>query len=74
MSKEYDEAFVDGLRMFLARPPEEKLTKGVCRFNHNVDCPAVGNHCGKCGWNPAVAEIRTQKIRKRLADGSKKKD
>lgn len=74
MSREYDEAFADGLRMFLARPPEEKPQKGVCRYNRNIDCPAVGNHCGKCGWNPAVAEIRAQEIRKRLADGSKKKD
>ena len=74
MSKEYDEAFLDGLRISLANLPDGKPQKGVCRFNRNIDCPAVGNHCGKCGWNPAVAEIRTREIRKRLADGSKKKD
>ncbi len=72
---DYDDIFLDELRAVLARPPLEKSDKGVCRFNRNIDCPAVGNHCGKCGWNPAVAEIRSQEIRKRLGlDGNKAKN
>lgn len=55
---EFEAVFVD--------VPYVGLPKGVCRFNRNVDCDAVGNHCAHCGWNPAVAEIRAQKIREHL--------
>lgn len=42
---------------------------GVCRFTHAVSCPEEekNTRCGKCGWNPAVAEIRSREIRRRLA-------
>lgn len=37
----------------------------TCRYNDSVDCDRK-TPCGKCGWNPAVAELRSQDIRRRL--------
>ena len=72
-SDEYWEAFADELRAQLADAINAPKQKGICRFNRNIDCAATGNKCGQCGWNPAVAEIRAQEIRRRLGIGNEKK-
>lgn len=40
---------------------------GVCRFNNAINCNDK-TICYTCGWNPAVAELRSQEIRKRLKE------
>ena len=35
-----------------------------CNFNKMVDCSEAEKKCGKCGWNPKVAEKRVQEFLK----------
>lgn len=42
----------------------DKYQKEIpCRFNEGVWC--ADKACEKCGWNPAVAKERLEKIRER---------
>lgn len=34
-----------------------------CRYNPGIVCEQKDNPCNKCGWNPAVARERSEKIR-----------
>lgn len=58
---ELDPVFVPDTTRYVFNP---KST--VCHFNNSVDCTDK-KRCPKCGWNPAVAEIRAREIRRRLA-------
>lgn len=31
-----------------------------CTFNPGVACYPTGRHCNSCGWNPKIAEYRTE--------------
>ena len=42
----------------------------VCIFNDAVECKDK-HACAKCGWNPAVQEIRSREIRRRLREQDK---
>ncbi len=35
-----------------------------CPMNPNVDCHKM--ECQKCGWNPVVAHLRLEEIKKKL--------
>lgn len=41
-----------------------------CPFNHEVMCKRWPCECGNCGWNPAVAKYRLEKIRAGLLDAA----
>lgn len=42
-----------------------------CLFNREVVCrKKCSNSCGSCGWNPAVAKFRLDKIRAGLLDAA----
>lgn len=57
------------------RLKQDELDMRLCPYNDGVLCFPVGD-CGKCGWNPKVAEARLVRIRAQLfgqevsADGS----
>lgn len=40
-----------------------------CKFNRGVGC--LVQDCEKCGWNPEVAKIRLEKIKKELQEDGK---
>lgn len=65
-----DEMFSDEFNaIFVPNTSTYKFGKGepvVCHFNKSIDCKDH-SRCAKCGWNPAVAEIRSREIRRRLA-------
>ena len=42
---------------------ERKPRFDDCVYNCEVQCEHGGDACGRCGWNPAVAERRIEKIR-----------
>lgn len=37
-----------------------------CKYHMFVNCEEEGRKCDKCGWCPAVAAKRREKIRKKL--------
>lgn len=44
-----------------------KIHEPTCQFNKFVLCGLDNlnpQHCEKCGWNPKVAEMRLEKIKK----------
>lgn len=65
LAEEFDAIFVPSTHYSIS----ERLM--ACRFNHAVEC-LEKKDCGKCGWNPAVAELRSQDIRRRLGLGKNK--
>lgn len=42
----------------------------LCIFNREVVCKGCPRECGNCGWNPAVAKYRLEKIRAGLLDAA----
>ena len=49
------------------------IAPGFCQYNGAVDC-ADKTNCAKCGWNPAVDEIRKKRTRARLAYEQQKQE
>ena len=52
---------LDGISYHMQAPEE------VCHFNSGVLCglwasPTGKDHCNKCGWNPAVFQIRKERL------------
>lgn len=66
--KTYEDMIVEELNAIFV-PNTENIpvhdSAGACWHNKMVGCTNRSN-CGKCGWNPAVAELRSQDIRRRL--------
>ena len=58
LTEEFDAIFIPNTNYNFS----ERLM--ACRFNNAVEC-IEKKDCGKCGWNPAVAELRSQDIRRR---------
>lgn len=48
------------------RRPNASQRFEACLFNAAVECAEKGEHCARCGWNPAVAKKRLEAIRGRL--------
>ena len=46
----------------MATRQQDKLDDS-CIFNREVVCKGCPRECGSCGWNPAVAKCRLEKIR-----------
>ena len=42
-----------------------KEVETICHYNETVICTERGK-CSRCGWNPVVAKIRADKIRREL--------
>lgn len=45
-----------------------------CPHNDGVECATSQRKCARCGWNPAVAKARSEKLGIALAADKKKEE
>lgn len=54
---------ISKMREYISRLKTEHM---VYDCQYNVGCGCEKRHCGSCGWNPVVAQERTEKLMKKM--------
>lgn len=43
----------------------DNLMIGSCKFNKGIDCMGAVKNCGRCGFNPEVAQDRVERFKQK---------